>query len=360
MSSDPASKHLIDPALFETAASWASRRGEGMLSPEEEADFQAWLDASPLHVRALEQVDAGWLALADAANAPDLVAMRGGALERARRMNGRRWARNALSNRGRMLALAAMLLIAVFTGGTAWRMTPQTYETGIGERRVVALSDGSHVSLDGATEVRVRFFNNRRELWLDHGRAKFDVAHDPLQPFTVTAGNRTVVATGTSFSVELVNRQMRVVLYEGSVSVLDDAVQGQPRPVIVDRQLASQALTPGRELIAPIGPTPIASTVAVDPVRSRAWEAGQLMFDDEPLPVAIARLNRYSSAQLVVGDDIAANMRVSGVYNAGDVAAFLDGTTRVLPLRAVHRGNEVVLTADPATFSHDRAVNPVP
>jgi transmembrane sensor len=360
MSSDPALSHPIDPHLIETAASWASRRGEGMLSPLEESEFEAWLDASPLHARALEQVDLGWLALADAANAPDLVAMRGGALERARRLNGRRWARHALSDRGRLVALAAMLLIAVFAGVVGLKVMPQTYETGIGERRVVALGDGSHISLDGATEVRVRFFNNRRELWLDHGRAKFDVAHDPLQPFTVTAANRTVVATGTSFSVELVNQQIRVVLYEGSVSVLAEADQGRPRPLIVDRQLASQALTPGRELIAPIGATPIASTAPVDPVRSRAWEGGQLMFDDEALPVAVARLNRYSSEQLVVGDDVAANMRVSGVYNAGDVAAFLDGTTRVLPLRAVQRGNQVVLSADPATFSHDRGVNRVP
>jgi len=356
MTSEP----LPETALLETAARWASRRSEGMLSPEEEREFDAWLEASPHHVRALEQVDAAWLALADAANTPDLVAMRSSALERARRVNGRRWAREALSNRGRVFAFAAMLLLAIFAGAAVWRMTPQSYETAIGERRVVALRDGSRISLDADTEVRVRYFNNRRELWLEHGRAKFDVAHDPLAPFSVTAANRTVVATGTSFSVELVNRQMRVVLYEGSVSVLNDVAEGAPEPVVAEDMPASQALTPGRELVTSIDASTFGATAPVDPVRSRAWEAGQLMFDDEPLPTAIARLNRYSHRQLVIGDDVAAAMRVSGVYNAGDVEAFLDGTTRVLPLRAVQRGEVVVLRADASNYSHDRGVNTAP
>jgi transmembrane sensor len=350
----------LDAALLETAALWASRRGEGLLSPDEEREFEIWLRASPDHVRALEHVDSAWLALADAANAPDLVAMRSGALERARRLNGRRWARRAFSNRGRVLAFAAMLLVAIGVGAAAWRLTPQSYETGIGERRVVALSDGSRVSLDADTEVRVRYFNNRRELWLEHGRAKFDVAHDPLQPFTVTAANRTVVATGTSFSVELVNRQIRVVLYEGSVAVLDAPREGQTAPLVINNAPASQALAPGRELVAAIGSSAEASTAAIDPVRSRAWEAGQLMFDDEAMPIAIARLNRYSDRQLVIGDDVVAAMRVSGVYNAGDVDAFLDGVTTVLPMRAVRRGNEFVLTADAESFSHDGGVNAAP
>jgi transmembrane sensor len=353
-------ERVIPHDLLETAASWASRKAEGLLSTEEEAEFGAWLDASPLHAEALEQVDAGWLALADVANTPDLLALRSSALESARRRNGQRWARRAFSSRTRVFALAATVLLALFLGGLTWRMTPQTYETGIGERRVVAMADGSHISLDGATTVRVRYFNNRRELWLDRGRAKFDVAHDPLQPFTVTAADHTVVATGTSFSVELVNRQIRVVLYNGSVSVLDDS-NGPPRPLIVNHEPASAALTPGRELIAGVdATTTLASTAPIDPVRSRAWEGGQLMFDDEPLPVAIARLNRYSQQQIVLGDDLVRTLRVSGVYNAGDLDAFLDGTTRVLPILARRHGSEIVLTADPANFSHDSGVNSRP
>ncbi|WP_163071616.1 FecR domain-containing protein, partial [Acinetobacter baumannii] len=74
----------------------------------------------------------------------------------------------------------------------------------------------------------------RRALRLLAGRARFEVAKDPRRPFAVTAGDRMVVATGTAFSIELFRAEMRVVLYQGSVSVLEDGPADQvPRHVLL-------------------------------------------------------------------------------------------------------------------------------
>src|SRR3546814_17339617 len=43
----------------------------------------------------------------------------------------------------------------------------------------------------------------------------------PLRPFSVAAAGKIVVATGTEFSVELLGRETRVILYEGHVAVLN-------------------------------------------------------------------------------------------------------------------------------------------
>src|SRR3546814_6222189 len=77
------------------------------------------------------------------------------------------------------------------------------------------------VSLDAATKVNVRMKEAGRQVELLAGRAKFDVAKDPQRPFTVAAGDKLVVAVGTSFSVELIDGQVRVILYEGQVEVRD-------------------------------------------------------------------------------------------------------------------------------------------
>ena len=45
-------------------------------------------------------------------------------------------------------------------------------------------------------------------LRLESGRAAFDVAKDAQRPFSVAVGDRVVVATGTEFSVEKVNREI--------------------------------------------------------------------------------------------------------------------------------------------------------
>src|SRR3546814_1264895 len=81
------------------------------------------------------------------------------------------------------------------------------YRTVLGERRVVTLADGSTVSLDAASEVRVAYSERARELALVRGQARFDVAHDPRRPFAVQARDQRVVATGTAFNVDLLDRK---------------------------------------------------------------------------------------------------------------------------------------------------------
>src|SRR3546814_3322622 len=83
------------------------------------------------------------------------------------------------------------------------------------------LDDDSRLSLDANTRVRVKYSRAGRQLWLEEGRARFEVAKDPLRPFSVAAAGKIVVETGTEFSVELLGRETRVILYEGHVAVLN-------------------------------------------------------------------------------------------------------------------------------------------
>jgi transmembrane sensor len=350
----PARKVESQDLLLEQAAHWHLRQAEGELSSEERAAFESWLGASEQHRDVFRRVENAWRTVGEVASQPEMMALRGAAFETARRAGLARWTRMSPSVRHRMLGLAASLLIAVLGGALWWHLVPRSYETGLGERRVVLLSDGTHVSLDAATEVSVRYSRERRRLWLERGRAKFDVARDPLRPLSVTAHDRTVVATGTSFSVELLNDELRVVLYEGHVAVLEGDEGRINSRRAVQFAVADSALTPGYELIAPSAPGAPVHTNRVDPIRSLSWEAGQLVFDDEPLPIAVARMNRYTRTSLAIGDSVAEGMRVSGVFRAGDTTAFVDGITALLPLRAAEHGEGITLSADPARLSRYR------
>jgi transmembrane sensor len=336
--------HESPPSRDEQAAGWCITFAEGELSPTEQAEFDRWID-EPANARALDEAIAVWNATGELGDTPELIGLRAGALESVRRANGRRWTRHAAPGwrwAGGVAAMIALLLISTFL-----LYAPTTdYRTGIGERRVAMLDDGSKLSLDADSEVRVRLLKARRELTLVRGRAKFDVAKDPLRPFAVTVGDRTVVATGTSFSVEVRRQQMRVVLYEGHVAVLDKAGgpavlrqgRGAPREASADT-----LLTPGRELIASLAPVRDAVVIAADPVRTLAWEAGELSFDDEPIASAVAQVNRYAPERIVIADPALADVRVSGLFTAGDTQAFLDGVSALAPLRAQKQGREIVL-----------------
>jgi transmembrane sensor len=92
-------------------------------------------------------------------------------------------------------AVGAVALVAVIAFGIYLaECLPTYYKTDIGERRVVALPDGSRISMDSDTRVQVEYGKNARAITLDRGRSRFDVAHDTSRPFTVTAGHQTVVA----------------------------------------------------------------------------------------------------------------------------------------------------------------------
>jgi transmembrane sensor len=340
MSSAPVEDSTIGPS--ETAALWCVRFAEGQLTPLQRTEFDAWLAADAVHGEAFAEAVTTWREFDGAESAPEFLHLRMEALRQSRAR--RRFA----FLRSRWAAVAAVLLILA---GSLWALTsaPAVYRTGVAERRIAVLNDGSKISLDAATIVRVRYSPGRRDLELVQGRAKFDVAKDPLRPFSVVAANKVVVATGTEFSVELLQRKVHVILYEGHVAVLDrrrGREAAHPLRLGSSNTPADQGLAPGGELVVAES-SDVATVAPTDPSRALSWEAGQLVFVDEPLSSAVERVNRYSNDKLSIGDGAAGQVRVTGVFTAGDVQAFVEGVSAAFPVRTIKHegGRQFVLVA---------------
>lgn len=347
----PSAADLPPGDRIEQASTWCLRLAEGSLPPAARAEFDAWQAADPENAHAFDDAVRTWQALEDARLSPELIAMRRGALDSFRRGHATRWSRIGSRRRTAWMALVASLTVVAIGTGMWSRFVPRSYETGLGERRIVALKDGSRLSLDAQSRVDVRYSGERRELWLRQGRAKFHVAKDPLRPFSVSAADKVVVATGTEFSVELLASQVHVILYKGSVEVLADQPGSALQPVRVEQPRdagslprSRAALVPGRELVASVA-TPVVEVAVADPVRSLSWEAGQLAFSNEPLSSAVERMNRYADIPLVIGDPATGRVRISGVFAAGDTEAFVEGVTAVFPVRVQERNGRKSLVS---------------
>ncbi len=269
--------------------------------------------------------------------------MRRAALDNLYRARAFRWRRSRVTA---WTAMAACLVACVSATFLFLNAQPRVYGTDVGERRSIVLADGSQVSMDGATQVRVRYADGQRQFWLDRGRAKFTVARDPFKPFTVSADGKVIVATGTQFSVERLSDQLRVALYEGHVAVLNAGEKGSaPQPVMAGGKVAERALTPGHELVAP-SHSKVAQVVLADPVRSLSWETGQLVFENEPLASAVERINRHAERPLRVTDAASRDIRISGVFAAGQEEAFVQGVVSLFPLKAMRSDAGTVLDLD--------------
>lgn len=328
----------------EQAADWVLRLSGGELSLEDEIQLELWLEEDTANREVLQYQGWIWETAVDIADALELASVREDALEAMRGANTGRWSRRIGSQWRGFAAMAACLLFLVATFSFLHGQST-TYRTLVGERRVVELDDGSRMSLDADSAVDVSYGGERRSLRLLAGRAKFDVAKDPRRPFTVVAGGRMVVATGTSFSVELTKANMQVVLYEGSVAVLKDGpIDRPPQHLLLPKSAdpADQLLKPGTALVTPLDDA-VATVEPVDLLRTLSWQNGQLHFVEEPLALAVERMNRYSREKIVLGNGKLGTLSISGVFDAGDIEGFVDGASTLYDLAVERKGDTVVL-----------------
>lgn len=216
----------------------------------------------------------------------------------------------------RPVAWAAALMLAV--GGGLWLLAdfqtaPATpYATEIGKQRRVDLPDGSALVLDTNTLVQVAYERSQRRVVLLRGRLQASVAHDVDRPFVVTSGAGSVRALGTVFQVERRDAGTVVTLLEGRVIVNTEGYQSRH----------AIELHPLQQLVYDAEGEP-GSTTSIDRNAAESWTRGRLVFKEERLADLIAEFNRYSHDQLVLSQAELGEIRVSGVFNAGDQSGLL-------------------------------------
>jgi len=325
----------------EEAAFWFISLTEGALAEADQVRFDEWL-AVPENADVFADIARMSRTIDCLAEEPEIISLRTAALCDYEHRDGGGDRRGEVRKSLFIVAIAASLLLGFVGILSVWGARSEHYVTGVGEQRVVLLDDGSRLALDGDSAVDVDLGHYRRSLVLMRGRARFNVAKDPLRPFTVTAGNRIVVATGTSFSVELLGKAVHVQLFEGHVAVVNrTTVRGkeqneQFRP----RRLKSEPqLTPGNELIVSTEGSEQPKIAPFQMAAGEAWQGGELVFENETLADAVERVNRYSRQRIELVDKQTGELLVNGVFRTGDAGAFIDGVSALYPVRIRQTGS---------------------
>ncbi len=226
---------------------------------------------------------------------------------------------------------ASVAALAMF-GATFWMTHPQpahetvqSVATGHAERRRVAFSDGSVVTLAADSRIDVAYMARERRLRLVSGEALFKVAHDKSRPFVVETRHGEVVAVGTMFDVSVGKREAEVTVVEGVIRVAlsEPGRSGATEPI---EKLArkGERLSFGIAKGAAGDTGFIRQAADIDADSAVAWTRGRLVFQGEPLSEVIVEVNRYAKDRLILTDPHAADVPVYGVVNQGDTAAIRD------------------------------------
>jgi len=320
------------------AADWLSRLEDSAVSAEDRTAFENWRASNAKHAAAFVRLEAVSRRL------DRLAALRpsGGALPDPNLLKPKPLPRSRV--RTTWLALAATLTAVGV--GLGWRIisSPGVYErhftTERGSFERTLLPDGSVLQLNTSSDIRVRYYKDRRLIQLTAGEATFEVARDPVRPFLVQARDLEVRAVGTAFTVRLQRDHTEVLVTEGRVALTT--------PVSI-RSLARDAVAveAGQSAVADrtdIKTHPVAPEEAA---RELAWHIGMLSFENDTLADIVSEFNRYNSRQIKIEDPALAARRMGGYFRATNLDAFVSVLERQFSIRAVN-GSDGSLRLEPA------------
>jgi len=323
-------------AIAQQAGEWYAENRAGALTRESREAFVAWLRASPQHVQEYLGVAALARDLGSATDDPEfdteaLLARAKATADTVVRFDRPDRQRHTPLARSRVPAAwwrgAAAAAIAVCAVGASavWSTLdgqrfglPKSYQTAHGQQSVVRLPDGSVLTLNTDSQVKVRYSVRERVVEVERGQALFQVMHEAQRRFRVYAGSAEVVAVGTQFDVYRKPATAIVTVVAGSVAVYaGPPTYEEPGSALPERAVrvgaGYQVMVTGQEIGAP-QPVDIWSAVA--------WVRQQITFENVPLGEVAAEFNRYGRVALEIDDPALRSMPISGNFNAYDTDSF--------------------------------------
>lgn len=305
----------IPQAVREQAVEWLIELQSATASDDTRRRWQQWRDADPVHAQAWARVEA----FGDRLQAlPQHIALA--------TLNAPASAASPMRRKA-----VKRLALLIGAGGTAWLAAEQSAwrewaadrRTGVGQRSLLVLDDGTRVHLNADTVLNLRYSATERKLQLLRGDILIITAPDPAaasggaaRPFSVDTIDGNVQVLGTRFMLGQRDGRSAVAVFSGAVRITP-ARGGAALRLDAGQQAAYTGVGAG-----PVTPANEAVT---------AWVDGMLVAQDMPLAEFLAALSPYHAGRLHCS---AAAMRltVSGTYPLADSDKVLDMLRTTLPL----------------------------
>lgn len=298
---------------------WLVRLKAGDLGLDERAELERWRGLSEGHRRAFDETCALW-------DDPALLAALRKAEREAAYLPQRDYPK--LGRRLLVPTLATALVLAVLLWLDPWTRLQADHRTAVGERRSLSLEDGSHLSLNTETAIALDLSANERRLRLLKGELYCEVRPDPARPFVIEAAASDTRVTGTAFTVLTEGGSDTITVLRGEVNVT--SAPGQTHTLHPDETIRAD-------------PDALGIVQRTRGAAATDWVNGSLVFQQTPLALAIARIQRYRHGTVWFREDRLREIKISGRFDLRDPEALLDTLAATLPIRLTRLTDWVVV-----------------
>ncbi|MNM59034.1 fec operon regulator FecR [compost metagenome] len=289
----------FSPQVAEQAVHWLIEMQGGAFDARQQQAMQQWLQADDNHQRAWEHIQRVNQRLRGLSSP-----LAHAALQAPRSTSRRR-------------ALKTLLILGV---GSASGLALQQhnplptlladYRSPVGERRRLALDDGSQLQLNTRSAADVRFDSRQRLVRLLEGELQLTVARD-TRPLQLLGEHGLLNLSSGRYNLRQFAQYSQLTVFEGSASLAGNLLpSGQQARFNGPQWQASQALDN----------------------NAGAWVDGMLVAAHMPLGAFLDELGRYRRGQLNCAPEVA-NLLISGSYPLADSERILDMLEVALPVR---------------------------
>lgn len=333
--------------LVATAAAWLVKTESPSCTPEQRRSFQQWVDADITHRAAVAIASTAHerttrlrtLRPVDGRIDPDLLLS---PRYTPRPIEGRATSSVPQGKRVR----GGLRLFTLVTTGVAcicaagwyasYQLAWEDYSTHVGGKQTSPLPDGSSVTLDTDTDLRVRITAGNRDLALTRGEAIIKAAHDEKRPVRLVVGSTVIRTAGADFDVRRhASGQVDVLVADGRVATESDAgwlgFDRSPRELGIVSAGYMASISPGDIRISRLEVGELA--------RRTAWLRDVLDFRGETLAQAAEEFNRYNTRKIVIDDPKIATRRVGGVFLDTDPDSFVAALALTMDIHATVAGD---------------------
>jgi transmembrane sensor len=235
--------------------------------------------------------------------------------------------------------LVAGLLFTVNYFITGRNTGIKTYAAAYGERKNIQLPDGSNVTLNAGSKIKIneKFGIATRDVYLE-GEAFFEVKHDTSLPFIVHTAAMDIKALGTAFNVKAYRDEKitETSLIRGLVEVTlkeDNNIKMllYPNQKIewehLDANIAKTNLSAAKNLNVPAIADSLKKKLVLTnngDIKEIAWKENKLVFEDEEFDSIAILLERWYGAKINFKDSFIRNYRFTGIFEKEDLNTVLN------------------------------------
>jgi transmembrane sensor len=295
-------------ALLDEALDWIVRLKTGEPTRADVEALQRWREQSPAHEQAFKQAarlfrHAG-IAARELADQPVEI----DAAPALRRLPPKILARRAFLGGAIAAATAGYLIVRPPLG--LWPSLEELsadYRTGKGEHRRIALTPGVSLELNTQTSIALRQMQNETRIELISGEASVAATRSSSKPLVMLAGNGRITAVEADFNARCLDDAVSVTCLDGVVDVVLDTKE------VRLRKAEQVSYSPGG----------IEASMPVDPVQVTAWQAGLLIFRDQPLSAVVEEVNRYRPGKIIITNADLKRRIVNGTFQISKLEDFV-------------------------------------